>query len=414
MLKTGSLGISYLYNLLKSDSGSSGSSSDTLEKNTKNLRAIRSTLESHGGVFAKISQIISYDNSSSSVFSECKPYSQKKTIKYIKKIAKERYSEKDFSIDFNVYKSGSIGQVHIGTFNQKKVAIKVQYTDLVAKTEDDLKAFDLLASFMYVFTDVKQIIKDIRQKMHEELDYTIELANHTYIYNLWKDTNISIPNVYPELSTDKIIVTDFIEGDNLTTFIKTADQESKNKIAYDIIKFTFENLYKHHVFYSDMHFGNIIIQDGNKLGVIDFGCLHYLKNTMCNHLINIHKAIIENNDEKMFVILKDFGILTDSVSELSRNYCIKYFKLQYEPWFKDSFEFTAEWWETINQKDTDLLAEWKLPAEVIYLNKVPYCLYQILVEMKASGNFKQIFTQIFEDIENSENSLESELEKMIF
>jgi predicted unusual protein kinase regulating ubiquinone biosynthesis (AarF/ABC1/UbiB family) len=163
-----------------------------------------------------------------------------------------------------------------------------------------------------------------------------------------------------------------------------------------------------------MHFGNIIIQDSNKLGVIDFGCLHYMKDTMCSHLINIHKAIAENDDEKLLVVLKEFGILTDSVSELSRNYCIKYFKLQYEPWCKDSFEFTSEWWETINEKNTDLLAEWKLPAEVIYLNKVPYCLYQILVEMKASGNFKQIFTTIFEDIEQSDNLLESELEKMIF
>ena len=415
MLKTGSLGISYLYNLLTSKTEDSKTEKDDNElvKNAKKLRAMRSTLESQGGVFAKISQIISYDNSSSSVFSECKPYSGKKTIKYLKKFTKSLDTFKNVDIDYNVYKSGSIGQVHIGKLSDKKIAIKVQYTDLIEKTEDDLKALDLVASFMYVFTDIKQVIKDIREKMREELDYAKELNNHNHIWNLWKDSTIvCIPKTYPELCSGKILVTEFLEGDDLTTFIKNSDQAQKNSIAIDIVRFTFENLYKHGIFYSDLHYGNIIIKEG-KLGVIDFGCLHYLKEAVRTNFLNLHKSIVENDDDFILQILTDMGILDDSVSDASKKYCLTYFKYQYEPWCSETFEFTAEWWEKVNEKNTKLLSEWKLPAELVYFNKVPYCLYHIFVELKATGNFKEIFDTIFNDILQQETTFEEELEKMI-
>ena len=48
---------------------------------------------------------------------------------------------------------------------------------------------------------------------------------------------------------------------NLNEFIANSAQESKNKIALDLIKFIFTNIYKNNLFYSDSHYGNIIIQD---------------------------------------------------------------------------------------------------------------------------------------------------------
>jgi predicted unusual protein kinase regulating ubiquinone biosynthesis (AarF/ABC1/UbiB family) len=81
-----------------------------------------------------------FEDGKGEVFSECKPYCQKETIEYIKN---EYETNKDFFknvkyLDFNVFKSGSVGEVHKGIYkDDKDIIIKVQYVGLYEQFQND-------------------------------------------------------------------------------------------------------------------------------------------------------------------------------------------------------------------------------------------------------------------------------------
>ena len=342
--------------------------------NGKRLHALRKTFEQHGGLFSKLAQMVSYEDKDCSVFSECKPFSKEKTVEYLREYMK---TKNDLTVDYNIFKSGSIGQVHIGNLNNEnksKVAVKVQYIGLYEQIEDDIKVLNLLTTFLYSFADMKEAIKDIKRCVYEELDYNKETINHQLMYNLWKDTDIYIPKVYDSLSTNKVIVTEFLLGQNLNEFIANSTQESKNKIALDLIKFIFTNIYKNNLFYSDSHYGNIIIQDNDVLSIIDFGCINYLPIDMVASLKKLHNSLKTQNKKLFLKILIELNIINENVSEESKEYAYNYFKIQYTPWIiEEEFEFTDEWKLKSDEKNTLLLSEWKLPPNMVYFNKIPVC-----------------------------------------
>ena len=393
MYKIGSIGASLVYNLFITDDHKED---NIVINNGKRLHALRKTFEQHGGLFSKLAQMVSYEDKDCSVFSECKPFSKEKTVDYLREYMK---TKNDLMVDYNIFKSGSIGQVHIGNLNDEnksKVAVKVQYIGLYEQIEDDIKVLNLLTTFLYSFADMKEAIKDIKRCVYEELDYNKETINHQLMYNLWKDTDIYIPKVYDSLSTNKVIVTEFLSGQNLNEFIANSTQESKNKIALDLIKFIFTNIYKNNFFYSDSHYGNIIIQDNDVLSIIDFGCINYLPINMVISLKKLHNSLKTQNKELFFKILIELNIINENVSEESKEYAYNYFKIQYTPWIvEEEFEFTQEWKLKSDEKNTLLLSEWKLPSNMVYFNKIPHGLYHILQTLNAKGMFYKIFNDIF-------------------
>jgi predicted unusual protein kinase regulating ubiquinone biosynthesis (AarF/ABC1/UbiB family) len=394
MYKIGSIGASLVYNLFITDDHHK--EDNVVINNGKRLHALRKTFEQHGGLFSKLAQMVSYEDKDCSVFSECKPFSKEKTVEYIREYMK---TKNNFTVDYNIFKSGSIGQVHIGNLNDEnksKVAVKVQYIGLYEQIEDDIKVLNLLTTFLYSFADMKEAIKDIKRCVYEELDYNKETINHQLMYNLWKDTDIYIPKVYDSLSTNKVIVTEFLSGQNLNEFIANSTQESKNKIALDLIKFIFTNIYKNNLFYSDSHYGNIIIQYNDVLSIIDFGCINYLPIDMVTSLKKLHNSLKTQNKELFLKILIELNIINENVSEESKEYAYNYFKIQYTPWIiEEEFEFTEEWKFKSDEKNALLLSEWKLPPNMVYFNKIPHGLYHILQTLNAKGMFYKIFNDIF-------------------
>lgn len=400
MLRTGRIGLSFMYNLLTGEkSENKNIEHDNLLTNIHRLQALRKTLEQYGGLLSKVSQMLAYEDSNSSVFADCKPFSREKTKLYLKKYIKE--NNLDYEIDTEIHKSGSIGQVHIGYLkNGEKLAVKVQYEGLYDQTESDIEALSFLARFLYVFTDVREPVEDIGKKVYEELDYSQEVKNHLLIKSIWEDNkdnkNIYIPKIYQELCTDKILVTEFIDGTNLTTFISNSTQEERNSLGYNIVFFIFTNLFKHNIFYSDTHYGNVIVQK-NKLCMIDFGCINYIEKEMMECFRSLYISLKNKDKDGTLKALSDLSIINETTSSFSKDYAYEYFLLQFTPWIvEEEFEFTSEWFKKFDHKNIKLISEWKLPKNMVYFNKIPYGLFHILTSLQASGSFYKIFNDIFD------------------
>lgn len=397
MYSIGKIITQYLINSAKEQLTFNNNSKDTITSNAQRLRNMTDLLEKEGGIFSKLAQMLSYNQTGSDIFSDCKPYSRGETIQYLKDYHENNivlYSVNDIE---DVYKSGSVGQVHIGDdYHGNKLAIKTQYVGLEDKTKNDLYYLNKLRTFMFAFVDSSKAFDTIEKQLLDELEYSIEIDNHDKIYNLWKNSSIYIPKIYREHSTDKIIVTEFIEDAmDFKTFNNTSTQAQKNKIGMDIIKFIFTTLFKYNLLYSDCHYGNILVKN-EKLCVLDFGSVQEFEDDLLEQLKHLYKFLKTDSKQQFINMLYNMGILTPGeVSKDSEDYAFDYFKLQFEPWLtKGKFTFSAEWLSKCTKKDEILMKQWKLPYNMVYLNKIPYGLYHVLSALNTTGEFRKVFEDI--------------------
>jgi predicted unusual protein kinase regulating ubiquinone biosynthesis (AarF/ABC1/UbiB family) len=404
MIRTGSICVSLLYNYLKSQHNKSPNDGmKDLNNKASTLHCIKETFENYGGVFSKLAQLLCIGDESESdnkVFSECKPVNMEKTIEYLKT---EFENNNDFfknieSIDFKVFKSGSVGQVHKGKLNDgRDIILKVQYVGLSDQIKSDLVVLEQIINFLYSFTDLTNALKDIKKQINEELDYNTEYKNQQIMKELWKDYDgIKIAELLPICSTN-IIGMHFIKGESLNDFILNSTQEQKNDIAVKLIKFTFFNIYKNNTFYSDIHYGNFLITDKSVLNVMDFGCLNEISDNILLNFKKLNKALRNDDNELFYESVYSLGLIDETVSLESKEYVYEYLKIQYSPWTKNElFHFDREFLDRSMNKNTDLMKEWKIPPSMVYLNKIPYGLFHVLTKLNASGNFFSIFDDLIE------------------
>ena len=236
---------------------------------------------------------------------------------------------------------------------------------------------------------------EIKVKLKEELDYTIEFSNQKYMYELWNNNdNIKIPKLIPSICNNNLLCMEYIQAESLKTFIEKSTQEERNIIAKYIIEFIFTNFYQNGLFYSDIHYGNFLVKNKKILYVIDFGCINIIEDEKLVLFKLLHNSLLNSDEKKFIEVFTDMGGFSNETSKESKEYCYNYFKLQFEPWTSVEFEFTPEWLEKAVFKDTELMKEWILPMNMIYLNKIIYGLPHILTKLKAKGKFNEIFNNL--------------------
>ena len=401
MLRSGTICVSFLYKYLTSDSEYKDDNGQVLNKKAQKLRCLSDTFQSYGGVLSKLSQMLCLNDYKSDVFSDCKPFSKEKTFRYIQ----EKYNKGEFndqlkSLDLNIHKSGSIGQVHKGIdIYGNKIILKVQYVGLFKQTKTDLVMLDKITSYVYNFSDMKYAMKDIKTQMYKELDYVNEKNNQEFMYKLWEDDEtIEIPKIIFPLCNSQHIGMHYVEGISLKQFIEDEkySQDDKNIVGRNIVKFIFENIYKHGILYSDAHYGNFLVKEDLTLCILDFGCLQDIDEDLLINLRSIHVSLRNEDKELFFKSVTNMGILTEKTTEESQKYMYEYFKIQYMPWLSKDFQFTEEWLELSVEKDTDLMNKWILPQNMVYFNKIPYGLYHLLTKISLKGDFKDMFDKMFE------------------
>lgn len=402
MIRTGEICMTLLLNYLKNETSkdTSISSNSEFKDKASKLSRISSTFTNYGGVLTKLSQIISYGEGkyNSDVFSDCKPKNSKDTIKYLTNILIDKNDILEF--DRTIYKSGSIGQVHKGKIikEDKEVVFKVQYVGLKEECKTDLFLLDKLLKFVYNGNNISNAIIDIKEKINDEMDYLLEIENHKIFYDLWNQSSIvSIPQVYNEYCFDNILCIEYVEGEILNQFIENSSLDLKHEIGLKLVEFVFTGIFVHQLFYSDIHYGNFLVTNEQKLFVLDFGCIHKIDDILHNNLKNLFVSLCNEDEELFYSTVVKMEIIEDeeNISKESRSYMYLYFQQQLEPFIcNKDFEFTEEWLDKVTEKNIELMKEWNLPRNVVYLNKIFYGLIHILTKFNFTANLLHIFKKI--------------------
>ncbi len=113
--------------------------------------------------------------------------------------------------------AASIGQVHKAqTSSGVLVAVKVQYPGVMESIDTDIKNVKRLLLYPNILPRslfLEDILKHIRRELLEECDYSLEANKQTEFRNrLLSFEGFYTPKIIPELSTEKILAQEFIQG----------------------------------------------------------------------------------------------------------------------------------------------------------------------------------------------------------
>lgn len=382
-------------------------SRDTL--NQDNAEDIYDGLKSLKGSALKVAQMLSMEKNllprayvekfSLSQFSVpplSAPLVRKTFKKYLDKYPEQIFDE----FEKDSVNAASIGQVHRAKKDGKQLAVKIQYPGVAQSISSDLALVKPVAIKMFNLKgkDSEKYFKEVEHKLKEETDYILELEQSREITSECAVIpNMQFPKYYQNLSSERILTMDWMEGVHLGEFTqKDFNAELGNNLGQALWDFYMFQIHKLKRVHADPHPGNFLVSDEGKLIAIDFGCIKQIPDEFYVPYFELAKPENINNDEVFMEKLYELEILTPTDSEEELRFFTALFKemltIFTSPFHKETFDFGDEdfWTKIANlserySKDEQIrkMNGNRGSKHFLYINRTFFGLYNLLHDLKA-------------------------------
>jgi predicted unusual protein kinase regulating ubiquinone biosynthesis (AarF/ABC1/UbiB family) len=226
--------------------------------------------------------------------------------------------------------AASLGQVHKAILKSgETVAVKVMRPGIEETVTLDLATLKVLIAFarrftkMGKFVDLREVYQEFEEVIIDELDYTIEANNiEKFRENFLEFPGVSVPNVYEELSTSKVLVMEFIEGVKINEINKLEGfRVNKKKVASILFLSYLKQIMEDGFFHADPHPGNLLVKNDGTIAYIDFGMVGYVSDPMKESMFKLALSIYLKDAGGIVEAFDDLGFLRKKADKalLSKN-----------------------------------------------------------------------------------------------
>jgi len=299
---------------------------------TKPEVRLRKTLERLGPTFIKFGQLLSvrpdlvpaeYSKELETLQDRVPqfPYSQVKSI--VEKELGKSIENCFLQFEKAPIASASISQVHRAVLkNGENVAVKVQRPDVKHIMETDIEIMLYFARAIEdQFEGIRKfkpvrVVKEFREWTEKELDFRLEARNAKRFYQNFKGSKtVRIPKVYDNLTTEKVLTLEFMEGVELHNI---KEIKKRNLDFNKIIKNGFDSImtqvFVHGIFHADPHPGNMIVMRNNVIAFVDFGIVGYFDEKLKNRCIDLLYGIVKQDEDEVMDTLVGMGMESDDIN----------------------------------------------------------------------------------------------------
>jgi ubiquinone biosynthesis protein len=187
-------------------------------------------------------------------------------------------------IDPTPVAAGSIAQVHAAELDDgTQVVIKVQRPGLDKTLAGDIRLLRIVARLVARISPACAaanpvgLVDDFAAGLYEQLSFRKEAANAGLMRNALASLPVYVPNVFAELSTDRVLVMERLEGLG-STEVGAIDALGIDRV--EVVRVVVAALIvpalREGVFHGDMHSGNMMMLADGRLGLMDFGVVGHL------------------------------------------------------------------------------------------------------------------------------------------
>ena len=178
------------------------------------------------------------------------------------------------------FAAASLGQVHRAQLRDgTRVAVKIQYPGIRAAIQSDFQAFRSMSFPAQLSGHLpKAALDEIETQIVAETDYLREADHIKFFWNGLQPLQfVSVPEVYREYSTDRILTMSVVPGQHLDAFLaQRPPQRSRDLVGERLLELFYFQVLILHTLHADPHWGNYLFNDDGRIGLVDFGCVKRL------------------------------------------------------------------------------------------------------------------------------------------
>lgn len=304
------------------------------------------------------------------------------------------------TFEMSALNAASIGQVHLATKGGNKLAVKIQYPGVANSISSDLKMVKPMAVLLFGLNenDIERYMGEVESKLLEETDYDLELKRSVEISEACAHIpNLIFPKYYPELSANRILTMDWLDGLHMKDFLLTnPSQDIRNQIGQALWDFYDYQVHQLRQVHADPHPGNFLMRPDGTMGVIDFGCVKVIPEFFYDNyfaLINPDTIEDEARTEGVFYNL-EFLVKDDSPADkkmfsdlfktmiglLGKPFAVDEFDFGDGTYFDSVYAFADELAKIEELKNSKVA---RGSQHGLYINRTYFGLYSMLNELKA-------------------------------
>ncbi|MGY5116918.1 ABC1 kinase family protein [Streptomyces sp. 900105755] len=322
--------------------------------------------------------------------------------------------------------AASIGQVHRAVWRDgRAVAVKVQYPgagEALLSDLGQLSRFARLLGPLIPGMDIKPLIAELRDRVSEELDYSLEArAQATHAEEFAGDPDVVVPGVVHQC--DQVLVTEWIDGIPLSEIISEGTQEQRDRAGQLLARFLFSGPARTGLLHADPHPGNFRLLPGGpedeeewRLGVLDFGTVDRLSGGLPSTIGDSLRMTLDGDAEAVYELLCAEGFVKESI-ELDPDAVLDYLLPIIEPAQVDEFTFTRNWMRSQAARIADprnpahqLGKQLNLPPAYLLIHRVTLSTIGVLCQLGATVRLREeleswlpgFVSEEFEELEERE------------
>ncbi|WP_458689227.1 ABC1 kinase family protein [Nocardia tengchongensis] len=309
--------------------------------------------------------------------------------------------EKVFA-DFNPepVAAASIGQVYKAALHDgREVAVKVQYPGIDSAVRADLKN---LAMFRRILQSAMPwvtpaVLDELRLNLESELDYVAEATTQKQISELFTGHPfIVVPTTYPELSTTRVLVSEYFPGRGFEE-IREMPATERDRIGEIIYRFYVGSLFTFNEFCGDPHPGNLLLGPDGRVAFLDFGLYNRMDPEHVRFEAVCIRAAAEERAEDLRDLMVERGVI-ESPDEITPEECLEYVLAACE-WALVDEELTitpelasGAFVLAVDPRATDFegMKQQNLPPEHLFSRRADFLTFGMLGQLEATGNWHRI------------------------
>ncbi len=221
--------------------------------------------------------------------------------------------------------SASIGQVHRARLKTgERVVVKVQHPDVPRKFQVDLEIFVGLSNWAEMVPELavhrpQAIATEFQRTLRRELDFARELRNmQEFSRNFEGDPTVRIPRPYPEFSSGRVLTMEMLEGIKLIeTERLAASRIDLNEVARRGANIYLEMIFSDGFFHADPHPGNLVLLEGNVIGMMDFGMVGRIDERLVEDIEELFLAVTSLDAEHLTSVIVRVGSVPNELDRSS-------------------------------------------------------------------------------------------------
>jgi predicted unusual protein kinase regulating ubiquinone biosynthesis (AarF/ABC1/UbiB family) len=305
------------------------------------------------------------------------------------------------TFDEQAIAAASIGQVYRATTRDgRDVAVKVQYPGVAEAVETDLRNAGMLIPLVRRLApgvDAKALLGELRDRIGEELDYEIEAQSQRRVHRAFRGHPfIVVPAVDTQLSTRRVLVTEFVAGRSFEA-VKALGEEERDRFAEICFRFFYGLLAREHIAAGDPHPGNYLLADDGRVCFLDFGLIRHVPQKYLAMEKELARAVMEHDAPTTHRLLGELGYLPDPTA-FEAEKVLAQLQLAGEWYFVDGFrrldpEYVRAAIEAGSSPRSPYFEQMRrqtVPPEALLLRRMEGLLFSVLGELRAGGNWNAL------------------------